>query len=158
MSNALFCYTTEVPPEKSVSEIIGLLSRARAGAIMQDFDGAGNVTAISFRIGTQFGVMSFRLPIDVQATHAVLKEQYRLGKVDRRFANDSQHARRVAWRILRNWTEVQLAMIAIGNVKVEQVFLAFAQRPDGQTVFEALTEQRFQGLALPSTEPALATA
>lgn len=150
MSEALFCYTTTVSAEKSVGEIIGSLARSRARSIMQEYDGAGNVVAIGFRTLTQFGEMSFRLPIDVAATQQVLKEQYKAGKVDRRFANDSQHARRVAWRILKNWTEVQLAMIAIGNVKVEQVFLAFAQRPDGRTVFEALTEQRFDGLALPA--------
>ena len=90
--------------------------------------------------------------MDVAATQQVLKEQWKAGKVDRRYANDSQHARRVAWRILKNWTEVQLAMIAIGNVKVEQVFLAFAQRPDGKTVYEALMEERFNGLALPAPE------
>jgi hypothetical protein len=152
VSDGLFCYTTGVAAEKSVSEIIGMLARARARAIMQDYDGAGNVTAVSFRTVTQFGEMAFRLPVDVQATQQVLKDQYKAGKVDRRYANDSAHARRVAWRILKNWCEVQLAMIAIGNVKVEQVFLAFAQRPDGKTVYEALTEHKFQGLALPAPE------
>lgn len=149
MSDGLFCYTTSIAADKSVSEIIGMLARAKASAIMQDMDGAGNVAAVSFRIRTEFGEMTFRLPVNVPATHAVLREQYAARKIDRRFANDIQHSRRVAWRILRNWAEVQLAMIAIGNVKVEQVFLAFAQRPDGRTVFEALTEQRFAGLALP---------
>ena len=149
-TNALFCFTTQIEVEKTIGEIVGMLVKAKARAIMQDFDGAGNVTAIAFKIATTFGEMAFRLPIDVSATQQVLKNQWQAGNIDRRFANDSQHARRVAWRIVRHWLEAQLAMIQVGNVKVEQVFLAFAQRADGKTVFEALTEARFEGLTLPA--------
>lgn len=141
---ALLNYTTEVPATKSVGEIISLLSQAKARTIMQEFDAAGNVTAISFRTQTQFGEMSFRLPMNVLAVQQVLKNQYQQKRVDRRFANDAEHARRVGWRILKHWAEAQMALIETGMVKVEQVFLPYAQNASGVTVFEALAEARFQ--------------
>jgi hypothetical protein len=149
--SGILAYTTEVSPSKSVAEIIGMLSQAKARAIMQEFDGAGNVTAINFKIGTQFGEMTFRMPMSLTAVDACLKQQWRSGAIPRRFANDSQHSRRVAWRILRHWLEAQLALITVGLAKVEQVFLPYAQNADGKTVFETLEEQRFATLALPST-------
>jgi hypothetical protein len=146
--SGILAYTTEVSERKSIGEIIGMLSEAKAGAIMQEFDGAGNVTCINFRIQTQFGQMTFRLPANVRAVDACLKEQYRSGKIPRRFANDSQHSRRVSWRILRHWLEAQLALITVGLAKPEEVFLPYAQNAEGKTVFETLEEQRFSGLAL----------
>jgi len=146
--SALLCYTTSIAPEKSIGEICAMLAQAKAKAILQEFDGAANVTAISFRKETQFGEQSFRLPIDVQAVHQLLKNQWQQRKVPRALANDSYHARRVAWRIVRNWIEAQLALIEIGMVKVEQVFLPYMQNPAGQTVYEVMQESRFQ-FALP---------
>lgn len=148
--SGILAYTTEVSDRKSVGEIIGMLSEAKAGAIMQEFDGVGNVTVINFRIATQFGQMTFRLPANVRAVDACLKEQARRGKIARRFGNDSQHSRRVAWRILRHWLEAQLALITVGLAKPEEVFLPYAQNADGKTVYETLEEKRFSGLALPA--------
>lgn len=150
--SGILAYTTEVSAAKSIAEIIGMLSQARAGAIMQEFDGAGNVTSIAFRIGTQFGEVQFRLPMNVQAVDQCLKDQWRAHKIDRRYATDSAHSRRVGWRILRHWLEAQLALITVGMVKIEQVFLPYAQNAAGQTLYEALKEKQFTGLALPGKE------
>jgi hypothetical protein len=55
----------------------------------------------------------------------------------------------VAWRIVKDWLEVQLAMVQAGLVKFEQVFLPYAQDPKtGQTVYEQLKEKQFSSLAL----------
>lgn len=150
--SGILAYTTEVSAPKSIGEIVAMLSQAKAGAIMQEFDGAANVVAIDFRIQTQFGMMTFRLPANVRAVDQCLKDQYRSGKISRRFANDSQHSRRVAWRILRHWLEAQLALITVGLAKVEEVFLPYAQDSNGKTVFEKLEAERFTGLALPAPE------
>lgn len=42
----LLNYTTEIPAEKSIAEIIGMLAAARAQAITQHFDGARNCIGI----------------------------------------------------------------------------------------------------------------
>lgn len=145
---ALLSYTTEVSWKKSVGEIVTLLADAKVCAVMQEYDGAGNVVAIAFRARGEFGEMPFRLPCDVPKCQQVLVNQCRAGKVPRRFANDSNHARNVAWRILRHWIEAQMALIEIGMVRVEQVFLPYAQNSTGATFYEAMRENRFAGLAL----------
>lgn len=151
----LLNYTTEIAWSKSVAECVGLLSTSgRVAAIQQDFDGAGNVTAICFRSKTSFGEIVFRLPVDVQRTQAALNVMWKAGKIPRKFATDAIHARNVGWRIVRDWLAAQLSMIEIGLTKVEQVFLPYAQNESGETVFEAMEKTRFNGLLLLSPQPA----
>src|SRR4051812_34261928 len=123
----LLSYTTEIQEHRTLTEIQRLLGQAKASAILQEMNGAGDVEAIAFRINTQFGQMQFRLPANVQAVDATLKAQYKAGKIDRRFANDSRHSRRVAWRIIRHWLEAQIALVTVGLAKPEEVFLPYAQ-------------------------------
>lgn len=146
----LLNYTTTIEVEKTVGEIYQLLARGKAQAILSEYDGAGNVTAIAFRSQTQFGIVSFRLPANVQAAAQVLKSQAYAKQIPRRFINDVPQARRVAWRILRQWIEAQLAMVQLGMTKIEEVFLPYAQDETGRTVFEKLQESKFAGLALPA--------
>jgi hypothetical protein len=64
-----------------------------------------------------------------------------------------EQATRVAWRILKDWIEAQLALIQTGMVSVEQVFLPFAQSSSGKTLCEVLRERKFAQL-LERTTPA----
>jgi hypothetical protein len=54
----------------------------------------------------------------------------------------------ITWRILKDWTEAQLALIETGMVSVEQIFLPFAQSENGETLFEAIKRKRFAGLLM----------
>ncbi len=141
----LLNYTTSISAEKTVGEIQSKLAKAGARQILHEFDGFGNVSALSFRINTTFGEMAFRLPANIASVEALLRKQFRRGK----YATTEQ-ATRVGWRILKDWTEAQIALIQTGMVTVEQVFLPFAQNASGQTVYEALVEKKFSGLALPA--------
>lgn len=148
----LLNYTTSIAAEKTVGEIYMLLSRGKAQSIMSEYDGAGNVTAISFRTNTEFGLVAFRLPANVRAAAAVMNKQSYARQIPRKFLNDVEQARRVAWRIVRQWIEAQLALVELGMAKIEEVFLPYAQNSQGRTVFEELQEQKFSGLALPAPE------
>lgn len=141
----LLNYTTSISAEKTVSEIQSKLAKTGARQILHEYDGFGNVSALSFRIQTKFGEMAFRLPANIAAVEATLRKQFKRG----RFVSTEQ-ATKVGWRILKDWTEAQLALIETGMVSVEQVFLPFAQNASGQTVYEALLEKKFTGLALPT--------
>jgi hypothetical protein len=147
----LLNYTTSIASEKTVSEIQSALAKAGATAVMHEYDGFGNVSALSFRIMTRFGEIAFRLPANVSAVQLVLRRQAQSGKIPRRYIDDLPQATRVAWRILKDWTEAQLALVETGMVTIEQVFLAYAQNASGQTLFEAISEKKFTGLALPSS-------
>src|ERR1022692_3406009 len=107
----LLNYTTSISGEKTVGEIQS--SRARAGAmsVLHDYDQQGNVESMSFKIQTQFGMIAYRLPSNIPAVAKVLEKQARAGKIPRRYIDDQAQASRVAWRILKDWMEAQLALI-----------------------------------------------
>lgn len=150
---ALLNYTTEIAVDKTIGEIYSILARNKTTAIMSEFDGAENIVALSFKAKTEFGEMAFRLPANVQAASKALNDQVQQRLIPRKFYNDVPQARRVAWRIVRQWIEAQMALIQLGQVKLEQVFLPYAQNQSGQTLYEALVESKFSGLALPERTP-----
>ena len=90
------------------------------------------------------------MPANIAAVQRILKKQALTGKIPRRYTDDIEQATRTAWRILKDWLLAQLALIETGMASVEQVFLPYAQNPSGQTVYEALIEKKFAGLALPA--------
>lgn len=120
---ALLNCTTSIVATKSIYEIIRILTLNKAKAIMQEFDAKGDVTALSFKCDTQFGEVAFRLPLDIRAVQAVMKGQ----RLQYRFLTED-HARRVGWRILKDWTEAQMALVQIGMAKIRTGVLAI--RPE----------------------------
>lgn len=147
---ALLNYTTSIAVDKTLSEIQNRLAKARAQALLTEYDGAGNPVALSFRIMTEFGQMAFKLPADPQPVAAILNQQVKAGLIPRRFQNDVPQARRIAWRIVKDWVEAQLAIVETGMVTITQVFLPYAQNPQtGETVYQRFVESRFDTLALP---------
>lgn len=153
----LLNYTTEIAVEKTVGEIQAMLSRARASAILSEYDDAGNITALSFKVPTKLGTLSFRLPCDPRAVSQILNNQVRERKIPRRYLNDMAQARRVGWRIIRQWLEAQLAIVETQMVTLEQVFLPYAQNAEGTTLYEALRDRGFNGLALEAPAPKSST-
>lgn len=156
---ALLNYTTKISVVTSVGEIMAMLVASKAQAVTQHSDGAGNVTALEFSIVTTHGQMGFRIPANPAPVVATLKRQALARKIPKRFVNDVAQARRVSWRIVRQWVEAQLAIIELDMVKFEQVFLPYAIDPrSGETIYEMLCAKKFQHLALPSTPAAPSTA
>lgn len=137
-------YTTTIDHAKTVGEICGMLAKAKARAVLTEYDGFGTVEAVSFKIDTEHGIMAFRLPANTQR---VLQVMLRDRGIPRR-ARCKEQAARVAWRILKDWLAVQLALIQCGMVDVTQVFLPYMQMPDGTTVYENMKERKFAGLCL----------
>lgn len=140
----LLNYTSNVPPEKTVMEIEKLLASAGATKTAKDIGGDGNVTAFFFAIPTQNGSITFRMPCNVERVYAVLIDGYKRKRRDTD-KKVRQQAARVAWRILLDWLEAQIAMIRLDQVKAQQAFLPYAyDARTGQTLFEKLEEQNFQ--------------
>lgn len=147
----LINYTTRVPHLRSVDQIVSMLRKANAHSVTQKWDGFGNVESIEFALTIEFGKLSFRLPANVAQVLITLKRQAEDGVIPKRFSGDIDHARRVAWRIMREWIEVQMALIEVSRVKPDQAFLAYTINPQtGQTVYEMMIESKFERLALPA--------
>ena len=56
-----------------------------------------------------------------------------------------QQATRVAWRILKDWIEAQLALLDTGMVELEEIFLPYMLQGD-QTLYQALQAGNFKAL------------
>jgi hypothetical protein len=135
----LLNYTTTVPTTKTVGEIQQLLVKAGATAVLHEYDSAGELIALSFGVETEFGPVSFRLPADHRPVLALLQKDR---NVPKRYRTQEQ-AQKVAWRIVKDWVEAQLALIATRMVSVDQVFLPYALTSDGRTFYEAARARRF---------------
>ena len=140
---AILCYTTSISAERTVAEIHNLLAQANATAILSELV-EGKTSAISFRVQTEFGVLTFRLPARIAEVHQIL---LRSKTIPPRLRTREQ-AERVGWRIVLAWLEAQLAMIQAGLVGLEEVLLPFAQDSTGETLYERMREAKFSGLLL----------
>ncbi len=133
----LLNYTTSIDPHKTVAEIQQLLAKAGAAAILTEFDDAGNIVAFSFKMKLGEQDLSFRLPTDWRPVLETMKQQKARrvrGYGDIRLTEDQ--ARRVAWRITKDWVEAQLAIIETRMVTTAQVFLPYAVTKNGQSLYE----------------------
>lgn len=142
-------YSTEVPSTKSVAEIQNMLAVV-ATAVMVDYDN-GEAASISFRIdktrasGSRLQ-LGFRLPCDWKRT---LKVMHSNRAIPPRLKSPQQ-ARRVAWRIVRDWLRAQLSLIEIDQVDTEQALLPYAITNTGETLYERLQKDEFVQLSLPA--------
>lgn len=50
---------------------------------------------------------------------------------------------RIAWRILKDWVEAQMALLDIEMVRFEEIFLPYIETDNGQTIYERLEERQF---------------
>jgi len=124
---ALLNYTTKIDANKTVGEIQAYLAKSGAQAVMAEYAPGGRPVGIAFRADTPFGPREFVLPANAEAVRAVLLRQ----KVSASLATPEQ-AERVAWRIVKDWVEAQVAIIQTGMVSIDQVFLPYMRGDDGQ--------------------------
>jgi len=116
------------------------LAKAGAQAVLCEYDEDGIMKAISFRIKSSNGHISFRLPSNTDGIYKKLTEN---PKVPNKLKTHEQ-ATRTAWRILKDWVEAQLAIIEAEMADIKEVFLPYAQNPQGKTLYETLSENQFK--------------
>ncbi|HEX8506914.1 MAG TPA: hypothetical protein VF630_16230 [Hymenobacter sp.] len=131
---AILNYTTKIAPSKTVGEIQGILAKAGCRKIVTDYDEQGEPSALTFMVPMQERPVYFALPCNREG---VLKAMTRDRKVPRSACTPAQ-AQRVAWRIIKDWCEAQLAIIEAGQAQLAEVFLPYAVTADGHTLFKAI--------------------
>lgn len=139
---AILNYTTTIAAEKTGSEIQAKLAKAGAGAVMSEFDDDGVMSAMAFRLMTPHGLVYFRLPANIDGVYKAL---LRNPKVPKKLQTNEQAAR-VAWRIVKDWVEAQIAIVEADMAEMTEVFLPYAQGRDGKTMYEALKSGGFEAL------------
>ena len=135
---SLLNYTTQIEVEKTIGEIQKMLGKHGAQKTMMDYED-NVVSALSFALIVNDKMMGFRLPCDWRPVLTLMKNDT---KVPRRLCDQTQ-AVRVAWRIVKDWVEAQMALIDTAMVKTQDVFLPYTVMADGRTLAENVQDGKF---------------
>lgn len=127
-------YTTKVNVFATLGEIQGQLVKHGAKKIMQDYDDDGHISALSFLIETPDGPRGIRLPANVDAVQRVLTKQ--------KVKCDRDQSERVAWRIVKDWVEAQMAILESEMVQMDEIFLPYMLNDKGQTLFQCYRQNQ----------------
>ncbi|QYN41008.1 hypothetical protein K1T35_47560 (plasmid) [Pseudonocardia sp. DSM 110487] len=141
----LLNYTTTVPTSRTVAQMQEELARHGASAVVVQY-ADGRPTGLSFQIAGPHGLRAFTLPVDVVPVQKILDRQWSAGQVKRAHATP-EHAERVAWRVAKDWLEVQLAIVQTAMVTLEQVMLPFmVVDPAGTTLYQRYVDEDLKAL------------
>lgn len=146
---ALLNYSTDKKAEDSIAEIQKILARYDVSGIMTEYEGR-QVSAVAFKMNVGGRDMAFRLPCNWRAVQVVL-QQYNENRgykrstyggkyKEKRIKDDDEQAIRVAWRIIKDWTEAQMALVEVNMATVPQIFLPYAIMKDNRTLSEHVAE------------------
>ena len=132
-------YTTSVSAERTAAEMQKVLAASDARRVTMDFDREGRPAAIQFalELGAAGRPLSFRIEPDAQGMKKALNEdedtpgEFGMGQ-----------ARRVAWRIWKEWLNSVLAFRKTRQAQLDQLLLGFGVTEDGRTVHSRLIEDR----------------
>jgi len=142
-------YTSGIDASTTIAKIENKLVRAGASHINKTYDQKGNITALIFRIdGVNGKTWPVKVPANVQACfEALWKDHCRIHPRAREHTKSQiyDQAHRTAWKLVQDWVEVQVSMIAMRQAEFLEVFLPYVW--DGQqTYFEAMKGGGFKQL------------
>lgn len=129
-------YTTKVDVYTTIGQIQGMLVKHGAKKILQEYDDNGRMQAVSFQINTPVGMQAVRLPANVESVQRVLAKQ--------KVKCDYEQAERVAWRIVKDWIEAQMAILESEMVTMDEIFMPYMIDRNGNTMYELFAESMLQ--------------
>jgi hypothetical protein len=135
-------YTTKIPARRTVQECMTLLADAGADAVAAQYREKQPV-GLSFQLETPLaGVQTFAMPVNVDGVQRRLAAANAQGQLrSDGHSNKSfltrEHALNVAWRVIRDWLEAQLAIIAAELVSLDEVMLPYLQVAPSKTLYQA---------------------
>ena len=124
-------YTTKVPAAKTVSQIQEVLGAKGACRVSVDYVNS-KASAITFGLKIGVSEVGFKLPCNVSGVAQALKKTNPRGNAWK----DSAQVERIAWRIVKDWVEAQMALVEANQAEIGEVFLPYAVHNDGQTFFQ----------------------
>lgn len=121
-------YTTKVSALRSCMEIQTILAKHGAKKILLNYSDDGKIESISFLISTPRGERAIRLPANAMSVNNVL--------ISQKVKTTMEKSEMVAWRIVKDWVEAQMAILESEQVQMDEVFLPYMVNNRGQTIFE----------------------
>lgn len=147
-------YTTKVPVSRTVGEVQAMLAAHGANAVAVRYDD-GSPVGVSFVLPTPHGERAFTLPVDVPAVLRLLAEQARTGALRSAAPRGGwatpEHAARVAWRVVKDWLEAQLAVIDAQMATLDQVMLPYLHVDGEVTLYQRYLEREQAALTAGSS-------
>lgn len=132
---ALKNYTTKVPATRSVTEIQEMLQKHGASGVLIEYEhGTGRIAGLSFQMTIGEQKIAFKLPLNWRMAQKVMSKE------GNKRAEDDDYCYRVAWRILRDWVDVQMALVEIEMAQMQQIFLPYVIQKGGKTLYENILE------------------
>lgn len=134
-------YTTKIPVTQTVGECQAILAAAGASSAQIYFE-EGQPAGLGFSLKTPHGVRDFTLPVNIEGMQRVLDAAERDGdfaslrKKQGAFAT-REHAARVAWRVVKDWLEANLALIAAQMATLTEVMLPYLHVDEDRTLWQA---------------------
>lgn len=139
-------HTTEVEAKKSAAECMALLAEHGAELVAITWErGTRQPSGLKFSIGTAWGTLSYDMPVRLGETEKRLAKAHRERKITAKHTGTEQ-ARRVAWRVLKRWLEIQVEYIELGQAELAELMLPWMSTGDGETVWTAFQADRFRAL------------
>ncbi len=128
---AILNYTTEVDCEKTIGIIQKILVKHGAHKITTDYKN-GIPSEVTFCLTLNGSTVGFKLPANYSGVLKAMRED---AKVPRSKCTDEQ-AQRVAWRIVKDWVEAQMAIVEAQLADMAEVFLPYAITKHGTTLYK----------------------
>ena len=147
----LLNYTTKVPAERTVGEVMNILAQKGALEIITMYDAEREPCGLKWRMETRHGPLAYALPVNVEAVFTIMTEQRVM--ITNETGRQDQ-ARRTAWRILKDWIQAQMALLETNMVEMEEIFLPYMLSGE-QTLYQALRANHFRALPSGAGAPAL---
>jgi len=132
-------YSTTIRAEKSITEIQSILAAHGARGVLVEYDGQRQPKQVRFSvIGPKEKQIYFTLPARAERIYVILNKQ----RIPKKLQTMEQ-ARRVAWRLIKDWVRAQAALLEADLVEIEEIFLPYMTNERGETMFEMIKAKKF---------------
>ena len=140
-------YTSEVNADKSILRIEKLLVSVGATNVSKEYKNQ-NVSSITFLININGMSIPFRMEAKTEIVEKILKQDIKRPRPDgSTWIKIAKQAERTTWKILCDWTEIQISMIKLQQAELIEIFLPYAYNMNnGKTFFQSLKESKFKAL------------
>ena len=136
-------YTTKVPVHQTVTECQSILAASGAASVSIHFEDS-QPSGLAFSLKTPHGPRDFTLPVNIGGAQAVIAKMIKtdpphLSRAALDKLRSRDHAAMVAWRVIKDWLEANLALIAAEMATIDEVMLPYLHiQVDGEdkTLFE----------------------
>ena len=135
-------YTTRMTVSRTAGEITRTLVKKGAQEILTQYNAAGEPSGLKWALETKHGRLAYELPVRYAPVFEALTND---GLLKHSPERRMQQAQRVAWRILRDWIEAQIALLESGMVSMDEVFLPYMLTDNG-TIYETMDSGGFRSL------------